>query len=179
MEHSSREIGVAPTRTNLPETGRNRVVIEGVSPEVDCGQFPIKRIVNDRVVVEADIFTDGHDAVSADLLYRFEHDTSWERVAFKALVNDRWQAEFPVTQLGRYRYTIVAWVDHLKSWRRDFDARVAAGQQSLIDIKIGAGYIAEHAQRAAGADAEALSRWARELSEADDSDAATETATDD
>jgi starch synthase (maltosyl-transferring) len=51
------------------EEGRNRVVIEGVTPEIDAGRFPIKRIIGDETVVEADIFTDGHDALAAALLY--------------------------------------------------------------------------------------------------------------
>ncbi len=46
----------------MPEAGfngRRRVVIEGVSPAVDGGSFPAKRVVGDTVVVEADIFADG------------------------------------------------------------------------------------------------------------------------
>ncbi len=60
------------TESSLPEIaaeGRGRVIIEGVSPEVDAGRFPAKRTVGDLVEVEADIFTDGHDAISAVLLY--------------------------------------------------------------------------------------------------------------
>ena len=162
----------------LPETGRRRVAIEGVTPEVDCGRFAIKRIVGDEIVVEADIFTDGHDAISADLLYRFEQDTDWTRVAFEPIVNDRWKSEFRVTRVGRYTYTVVAWVDHLKTWRRELDARVAANQQSLIDIKIGANYISECANRAVGADSAMLSDWATELRDSSDIDSATATALD-
>ena len=47
----------------LADDGRRRVVIEAVSPAVDGGRFPIKRIDGDRVTVEADIFADGHDAL--------------------------------------------------------------------------------------------------------------------
>jgi starch synthase (maltosyl-transferring) len=179
MEPTSRKIDRARPDERFPDTGRSRAVIEGVTPELDCGRFPIKRIVGDIVVIEADIFTDGHDSLSADLLYRFEQESKWTRVAFEPLVNDRWRAEFPVERVGRYQYTIVAWVDHLKTWRRDFDARVAAGQHSLIDIKIGAGYIAEYADRAVGADTATLSNWARELNDADDLEAATTSALDD
>jgi starch synthase (maltosyl-transferring) len=35
---------------------------------VDGGRFPVKRTVGDQVRVEADIFTDGHDAIAASLL---------------------------------------------------------------------------------------------------------------
>jgi starch synthase (maltosyl-transferring) len=162
-----------------PVEGRLRAVIEGVSPEIDAGRFPIKRVVGDQVIVEADIFADGHDQISADLLYRFTGDAEWSRTPFVALVNDRWRAEFVVDRLGRYQYTIVAWVDHLKTWRHDFERRLAAGSHSLIDIKIGANYIAERAGRAGGADANALSEWADELTNATDLDAATASALDD
>ena len=45
-----------------------RVIIEGVQPEIDGGRFPIKRHTGESVQVEADIFTDGHDILSALLL---------------------------------------------------------------------------------------------------------------
>lgn len=54
--------------------GRQRAVIEGVKPEIDGGRFPAKRTVGETVVVEADIFTDGHDELSAVLRYRREED---------------------------------------------------------------------------------------------------------
>ncbi len=38
-----------------PADGQRRVVIERVSPEIDCGRFPIKRVVGEAVVVEADV----------------------------------------------------------------------------------------------------------------------------
>jgi starch synthase (maltosyl-transferring) len=55
------------------ETGTQRVIIEGVQPEIDGGRYPIKRTVGERVEVEADIFTDGHDVLSAVLLHRSEY----------------------------------------------------------------------------------------------------------
>jgi len=50
------------------------VIIEHVEPEIDGGRFPIKRVVGEKVVVQADIFADGHDSVSARLLYREQDD---------------------------------------------------------------------------------------------------------
>lgn len=52
------------------------VVIENVQPEIDSGRFPIKRTVPEEVVVTADIHTDGHDMLSAVLLYRPARQTS-------------------------------------------------------------------------------------------------------
>jgi len=178
MTSKTREDRTTADSGRYPVEGRARAVIEGVSPEIDAGRFPIKRVIGDRVVVEADIFADGHDQISADLLYRFADDAEWMRTPFVALVNDRWQSEFVVDQLGRYQYTIVAWVDHLKTWRHDFDRRLAAGTHSLIDIRIGADHIAAHAKRARGEDAKTLSDWAGELVDATDLDAATASALD-
>lgn len=33
------------------------------------------------------------------------------------MVNDRWETSFLVTALGRYRYTVAAWVDPFETWR--------------------------------------------------------------
>ena len=77
------------------------------------------------MVVEADIFADGHDALSCALLYRKESDAEWTEVPMEPLVNDRWRGSFTVQELGRYRYTVCAWVDHFKSWSRDLAKRVA------------------------------------------------------
>src|SRR5690606_8377471 len=101
--------------------GRCRVVIEGVSPEIDCGRFAIKRVTGEQVVVEADIFTDGHDEVSAVLCYRRGGEEGWIEVEMAPLVNDRWRASFPVSDLGLYEYTIVAWVDRFRTWEHDLE----------------------------------------------------------
>ena len=64
---------------------RKRVIIEGVKPEIDGGRFPIKRTVGDRFSVEADIVTDGHDVIAAQLLYRREQDADWQAVSMQPL----------------------------------------------------------------------------------------------
>lgn len=72
------------------------------------------------------------------------------------LVNDRWTGDFPVTKIGRYRYTIRAWVDHWETWRRDLKKRIDAGTDTDIDYRMGASLVAEAAARATKADNEYL-----------------------
>jgi len=48
----------------LPIDGRQRVIVARVSPEIDCGRFAIKRVVGETVIVDADVFADGHDLVA-------------------------------------------------------------------------------------------------------------------
>ena len=73
-----------------------RVVIEAVEPQVDCGRFPIKRVVGERVTVTADIHADGHDAIAAALQYRRTGAEEWSEVPMTAADNDRWQGTFVV-----------------------------------------------------------------------------------
>ena len=163
----------------FPKHGRNRTAIEAVTPEIDNGRFPIKRVVGDRVVVEADIFADGHDVVSGILKYRKAGEDEWCETRFEPLVNDRWSAQFTVEELGRYEYTLVGWVDHLRSWRRDIAKKVDAAQHNMVDLEIGVGLIREAAERAGGRDRKALTTWAKEISEAGDLERATDRALDD
>ena len=150
----------APT---LPVEGRKRVIVEGITPQVDGGRFPAKRTVGDIVRVEADIFTDGHDSISAMVLYRHEDLHGWQESPMQVLVNDRWAGEFTVQQLGRYRFTIHAWVDHWETWRHDLAKRIDANSDAPLDYLIGANLIEEAAARAAGEDAEWLRKQAHAL----------------
>ncbi|OGO34720.1 MAG: alpha-1,4-glucan--maltose-1-phosphate maltosyltransferase [Chloroflexi bacterium RBG_16_54_18] len=143
--------------------GRTRVIIQGVTPEIEAGRFPIKRIAGDETVVEADILTDGHDELSCALLFRREADLAWSEVPMLSLGNDRWRAKFRVQDLGRYRYTVQGWVDHFKTWRRDLERRVEAEQDMSVDLRIGAELVKEVRQRATKVDASWLSTYANAL----------------
>jgi starch synthase (maltosyl-transferring) len=151
------------TAAKPKEDGRKRVVIEGIAPEIDGGRFPAKRTVGDIVRVEADIFTDGHDSVAAVLLSRHEKTNSWTEQPMRHLVNDRWFGEFPVAELGRYRYTIRGWVDHWETWRRDLLKRIQANGDTHIDYLIGAELVDAAAGRATEPDANWLKRHAELL----------------
>jgi starch synthase (maltosyl-transferring) len=131
-------------------------MIEGVRPAIDCGRYPAKRTTGEALIVEADIFTDGHDAISAVLLHRHERERRWRETALQPLVNDRWRAQFIPDKLGRYQYTLVAWIDAFKSWRRDMIKRVEAGQDVSVDLKIGAALLDAAADRAGGGDGRRL-----------------------
>ncbi len=137
----------------LEQDGRTRVVIENATPRVDCGEFPIKRVVGDNVVVEADVFADGHDAISCALLYKKEGDAEWSEAPMEPLVNDRWQGSFVVQELGCYFYTVRAWVDHFSSWSHALAKRVVANQDITIDLIIGSELIAAAGKHAPGSEA--------------------------
>jgi starch synthase (maltosyl-transferring) len=134
----------------LPDEGRRRVVIEKLTPDIGDG-FAVKRTPGEQVIVEADIFTDGHDRVAAVLLFRAVGE-KWRETAMTPLVNDRWQASFTVDHVGRYEYTVEAWVDHFASWQHALHARVGAAQEDLhSEFLEGALLIRHSAARARGA----------------------------
>jgi len=146
------------------EEGRKRVVIETVTPEVDCGRFPIKRVRGEKVIVEADAFTDGHDMLCCMLSYRQSEAGSWTEVPMAPLSNDRWRGEFTVSNLGVYHYTVTAWLDRFMSWRRDLVKKVEAGQDVAIELLVGAELVQQASKRASGTAAEQLRMWSRALS---------------
>ena len=138
--------------------GRRRVIIEGVQPEVECGLFPAKRVVGDRVVVEADVFADGHDLISAVVQYRHASEKKTREVRMTPLVNDRWRAEFDVDQLGFYVFTIEAWIDHFMTWHRDLAKRDASDFD--VQLAIGLEMVRDAHRRAKGRDKKKLAAFA-------------------
>ncbi|MGH7295556.1 MAG: maltotransferase domain-containing protein, partial [Polyangiaceae bacterium] len=144
------------TETGGIEDGRVRVAIEGVRPEVDGGRFPIKRTTGETVVAEADVFADGHDALSGVLRFRHEGEAAWSEVPLEALGNDRYRAAFAVTRLGSYLYTFEAWVDRWGTLRRDLATRLEAGQDIAVDLLAGAALVEEAAALAPPVDRERL-----------------------
>jgi starch synthase (maltosyl-transferring) len=145
------------------KTAIQRVIIDRVRPEIDSGRFPIKRTVGEKIKVRADIITDGHDAISGLLLFRHEGAARWQAALLKGFSNDKWKASFKVTELGRYVYTLCAWLDRFKSWRRDFAKRLEAGQDVAMDLPIGAALVEETLARAPAPQQAWLAACAQEL----------------
>jgi len=117
------------------------------------------------VVVEADIFADGHEVLAAALLYRPANERTWLEAPMRLFDNDRWSGEFQVTQLQSLVYTIQAWVDDFLTWNRDFLKKCDAGQDVSVDLLIGAEIVRSAARRARGHDAERLFDFAAELTQ--------------
>ncbi|HWG21244.1 MAG TPA: alpha-1,4-glucan--maltose-1-phosphate maltosyltransferase [Terracidiphilus sp.] len=133
--------------------GRHRVIIESITPQIDCGRFPAKRTQGDLVRVEADVFTDGHDAIAACILAHREGADSWIEIPLQQLVNDRWFGAFRVGELGLYVFKVQGWIDHFETWHRDLLKRIKAESDAPVDYLIGADLVEAAASRANGGDA--------------------------
>ncbi|MHB8562715.1 MAG: alpha-1,4-glucan--maltose-1-phosphate maltosyltransferase [Acidiferrobacteraceae bacterium] len=150
----------------LEQGDRRRTVIGNVQPTVDGGRFAVRRAEGEVMVVEADVFADGHDEVSCRLLHRHETELHWQEERMTPLGNDRWRAVFSVMRLGRHYYTIVAGVDHFGTWRRDLQKRRDANEDLDNALKEGAAMMRASAGRAEPGEAERLNQAGETLDRA-------------
>ncbi|MDZ4797127.1 MAG: alpha-1,4-glucan--maltose-1-phosphate maltosyltransferase [Bryobacteraceae bacterium] len=146
--------------TETGGAGQVRAIIECVSPQVDGGRFPAKRIAGDPIRIEADIFTDGHDRLAALLCWRRGGEDQWTEVPMTYLENDRWFATITVPEPCEIEFTVAAWVDRFQTWRYDMQKRIEAGTDTDVDYQIGAELVLAAAGRAK---TEAWSGWFRQI----------------
>lgn len=123
------------------------VVIENIEPLVECGRYPIKRAVGEDLVVEADVFKDGHDVVGAVLKWRRLGDTRWHETPMKPLVNDRWRGVCSLFENATYEFTIEAWSDVFRSWQHEFHKKLEGGVKDLRSETLEGAQIVESAAR--------------------------------
>ncbi len=140
-------------------------IIERITPQLDGGRHPIKRTVGEDLVVEADVFKEGHDRVRAVLQWRMLGATKWQETHLEPLINDRWRGVLPLLEPGTLEYTIEAWGDAFGSWQEEFRKKFDAGQRELrSEILEGSALIGQGAQRAKGTpDAKALKALAKKM----------------
>ena len=135
-----------------------RIVITNVAPCIEGGRFPARRIVGERLSVEADIFTDGHPLIAADLCWRAEDERMWRRMRMIARDNDRWGAAFEMPRIGRYRFAISAWIDAFGGFVRDLLRKRDAGENLELEAAEGLAHLKTYRARASGAVLSALNK---------------------
>jgi starch synthase (maltosyl-transferring) len=115
-----------------------RVVIENIRPCIDHGAFAVKRVPGEILEVRADIFGDGHDVVSALLLFRKKGQRSWQQSVMHEIKNDEWLGHFITGEPGEYEYAIEAWIDNPLTWHHGFIKKVEAGESLRVELQTGA-----------------------------------------
>ncbi|MBX9742433.1 MAG: alpha-1,4-glucan--maltose-1-phosphate maltosyltransferase [Chthoniobacterales bacterium] len=124
------------------------VIIEDLSPAVDGGKFPIKRVPGQWVHVEATIYKEGHETLLAMLQWREAGSTRWQETAMEPLGNYRWKGSFQVTTVGWTEFTIEAWGDSFESWLEEIQKKEADGITNLcVEALEGAALIRSAAKR--------------------------------
>jgi starch synthase (maltosyl-transferring) len=143
----------------LPKTAQAppRIQIVAPTPMIDCGRFAAKRTVGETLTVGAEIFTDGHDVVRAVVRFTEPGSRRWHERSMRRIDahigGDHWAGEFDVTKLGRYTWTIEAWIDDFATWRGELQRKIDAGEPDLSsELLEGAALLEQTAERAKGAD---------------------------
>ncbi len=162
----------------MKSDGRKRVIIENIWPQINEGTFPIKRVTGEEVVVEADVFADGHDEIAAVLAYTSDRLDDWREVPMQPLGNDRWQARFCIEEMCRYYYTVWGWIDHFKSWQTALIKKSEAGRDISMDIQTGITLIREAVGKASKSDAAFLKEIVDSLTKEKEAPAAVSIAAD-
>lgn len=145
-----------------------RLAIEAITPAVDGGAYPVKACVGDELIVEADLFGDGHELYAAELRWRALDEKSWRAVRMAPLGNDRWQAALPLVRLGRHDYVIEGWLDRFGGFRRDFKKKLDAGVAQPVDAQEGRALVVVAARRHKASLAERLAGFVARLDAAAD-----------
>ena len=158
---------------------QTRIIIENVMPQLDCGAFQIKRIIGQKVVITADVFSDGHDVLESCVKFKHEKDKSWQEVRMTPTVNDEWFAEFKVEKQGSYTYFVEGWVDYALNWQHGTERKIQDNQHVKSELLEGAEYVRAVQKLADESEKEYLNTVAHYFSNESDYDAAIYEATSD
>ncbi|MFD2827765.1 alpha-1,4-glucan--maltose-1-phosphate maltosyltransferase [Leeuwenhoekiella polynyae] len=120
---------------------RERIVIENVEPQLQGGDFFIKRVIGELVQVTADVLGDGHDVVEAEVCYKWEQDKVWKTERLAHRVNDAYSANFVVENQGFYEYKIRGWIDHALNWQHGIEAKLKDAQYVKSELLDGIQYL--------------------------------------
>src|SRR5215207_5263415 len=120
-----------------------RFLVEDIYPSVDGGRHPVKRIAGEPIDVWADLLREGHDLLAAELLWRKETETQWQREPMRLNGNDRWHGTFTPPDPGRYLFAVEAWTDQFGTWRKQLLLKREAGLDLALEAREGRELLAE------------------------------------
>ena len=129
-----------PIEVAQPETAPKklaaapRIVIDDVVPSVDGGRFAAKRVIGEPITIESDVFADGHETLGVELLWRSADRRDWLRQPMRLVNNDRWSTTIHPERIGRYEFTIEAWIDRYGTLARDIELKRTAGAEFAYEI---------------------------------------------
>ena len=121
--------GVVP-----PDSQPTRIRIERIWPQLDCGRYPVKRPLGERVDVWATLLRDGHEVLGGALRYRPPGGAPLARdavAADPARTSTAGTDRSSSTGSGAGSSEWSRWVDRVASWKRELERKVAAGQSDL------------------------------------------------
>ncbi len=137
--HKTEHMKPDPVDAHFKEWLRDdrRIVIENVTPSVDCGRFAAKHQAGETLQVEADVLMDTHDKLGVSLFWKPVKNTLWRSTSMQPISDDRWRGNFVPPAVGRYEYFIEAWHDRFGTYRHHLSKKVEAGLEVTLEIEEG------------------------------------------
>ena len=120
------------------KNGKKRVIITNVSPTVEGGKYPAKTVIDETMIITADVFGDGHDEVAASAFLRDVKTGNIVELPMDFVINDHWATEYTFTNTGTYEFWINGWEDHYSTWKHGLKKKYDAGQDIALELRIGA-----------------------------------------
>src|SRR3954468_6200006 len=122
-------------------TNRQLVIITNVCPQIKDGAYAAKTAVGEELIISADIFTHGHEALSAAVFIKHASEKKWQEFPLSFIKNDRWEFKFSSGQTGIYQFKLQAWLNPFVSWQKGFVKKFKAGQDVAVELQAGAAII--------------------------------------
>src|SRR5437868_1460048 len=116
---------------------KDRVIITNICPLIDDGKYPAKAIVQQPMLFEADIFTEGHDELTAVLVIKHTSQKKWKELPMTFMHNDHWQISFVPDKPGVYKFYLQTWIDRFATWKHDLIKRKNANQDLQVALQEG------------------------------------------
>ena len=114
-----------------------RYAIEDIAPVVALGTRPVKAVVGEAIVISANVFREGHDAVAATVVLRGP-DGLVRATPMRPVDVDLWEAEVTADAIGAWTFTIEAWGDPVTTWRQRALIMIAADIDTELELREGA-----------------------------------------
>ncbi len=150
----------------MAAANRPRLVLERISPSIEGGDFAVKRVVGETVLIDALLYGDGHEQLAAELQWRAIDASDWQVARMKQLPNDAWQASLTLDRLGRHEFAVEGWLDRFGGFRRDFGKKRDAGVAEPVDYAEGRLLVERAQDRADSATAAGVAKWLARYDEA-------------
>ncbi|MEM0965900.1 MAG: alpha-1,4-glucan--maltose-1-phosphate maltosyltransferase [Verrucomicrobiota bacterium] len=155
------------SNSQIPSHGSSRAVIEAIEPSVDQGEFPVKSVIGEAVVVSANVFADGHDTIFAVARLRKQGDENWIETPLDPFPNDQWRATIYPESIGIHELSIAAWVDPFFSWLSGFKKKVDSAQTLGVEITVGVALLQSLEQRIPAEERNSLNETIQTLTDGD------------
>jgi starch synthase (maltosyl-transferring) len=116
-----------------------RIPVLEIAPVIEAGRWPAKAAVGEVVPIEATVFREGHDAVSATavLIAPDGSDHSWAPMADIAPGLDRFRGLLQPDAEGDWSFRVEGWSDPYATWTHDAGIKIGAGIDTELMLSEG------------------------------------------